>query len=52
MCNELPHKDHIIRLFQEGTLTIGSAEWYQERGCDIVIKNGKVVDIVKSEKIS
>lgn len=47
----LEHKEHIVKLFQEGTLNVGSANWYQERGYDIVIKDGKVVDIVKAEEM-
>lgn len=46
----MQYKEHIIKLFNDGVLTLASAEWYNKKGYALIVKNGKVVDIVKEQQ--
>lgn len=46
---ELPYKDKIIELFNNGKLTTDAAEWYRKKGYVLVCNDGKVTNIVCEE---
>lgn len=43
-------RNHIVKLFNEGVLTLLSAEWYNMKGYYILCGNGKVIDIIEEEE--